>query len=436
MLFSIIWYFIFLKKTFRDGICSFSSFAYIISIPFVMIPGYFISNHSFTYFNTVIDFNSIITNDVDYTIYCLYIFFMLISSMGLTLGHSLGRRFAFKLELRDNYIIRIKIVMCFIILYIICYHYWLPQIPLFQLFTSDYISAVTSRLSITHGLASLDPPLLFRYWRIVLQLFSLSLILYYLNTRTNLFIKILLFVLQSWCMVFTLEKTGLMYFLLALIGISLYTGAPRYRKVKLFIIMLFTLCGIVLMYVVFSRQTSPINSILVRIYQQTAVLPFEIEYIRQHGFLGIRNIPLHLFDDLLGIKLVDVSKMAIIELYPQYNTADLSGAAGGLSLANLYMSFGWFSLLFFFIYVSIVGFVDRIIFSSIKLKKIKEQKFLISLYYAFAMTNLFSLISSVFTLFSLTLVFNPKVWLFLCFVSLFVKYRFKIYRKTYISLRT
>ena len=430
MLFSIVWYLMILKYRFRDGIWSFCSLTYFISIPFVMIPGFFIANHSLTYFNAYIDINSIFTNDVDYTIYFLYIFFMLIPSIGLSLGQSLGENYVLKLELRHNYVKRTKTAMLLILIYAICYFLWIPEVPLLKLFTTDHISAVTARLSITHGLASLAPPLLFRYWRNVLWLFSLSLVLYFLTTKHNLVFKIVIFLVQSWFMVFTLEKSGFMYFMLSLICTILYISKFRHKNnlIKLFFLMFFLILGLVAMYAVFLKQSSPISSILARIFQQTAVLPFEIEYVRQHGFLGIKNIPMHLLDDLIGLHIVDVSKMAIIELFPQYNTLELSGAAGGLSIANLYMSFGWSSVLLFFIYTYFVGFIDRIIFKSIGLKNAQERIFLISTYYAFALINLFSLISSVFGLFSLTLILNPQVWLFLCFMSLFIKYKFKIYR--------
>ena len=438
MLFSIAWYLIILKYRLRDGIWSFSSLTYFISIPFVMIPGFFIANHSFTYFNSYIEINSIFTNSVDYTIYFLYIFFMLISSIGLTFGQLLAKNYVLKLELCHNYVKKAKITMILIVIYAICYFIWVPEVPIFKLFTTDYISAVKARLSITHGLASLDPPLLFRYWRTVFWVFSFFLVLYYLNTIQSLVLKIVLFLMQSLLMVFTLEKIGLMYFMLSLICIVRYKSflGHKSNRTKSIIIVFFTILGLVGMYVVFSKQSFPISSIIARVFKETAVLPFEIEYVRQNGFLGIKNIPMHLFDDLIGIPIVDVSKMAIIELYPQYNTTELSGAAGGLSIANLYMSFGWISILLFFLYAFFVGFVDRVILRSIGLKKnVKDRVFLMSAYYTFALNNLFSLVSSVFMLFSLTLILNPKVWLFLGFMSLFIKYKFKVYRQTSIDLR-
>lgn len=421
---NIALYFILLKK-FKISLFSYSTISYIFAIFFAMLPGYGIANGDIGYFY---DGQGMILN-----LYLIYLLFIVITTFCLLLGQIAGNNRVIKLSFRKHLKSRISYMTIGIIIYSIIYLLWLPSIPLnYLLLGGSEIQSSLMRLEITHGLKNSEVPFLFRYWRNFLQLFLPCLVLFYIfNKKTPVFVRVTLFFFQLYLLIFTLEKAVAMYFFIAIILFSIINVEKieflnRIRnviKLRYILIIIIAIMTLIFSYTEFMGSTTPLQSIYERVGKQTGSTRLMLEYVESGGFIGIKGLDMPIIKHLIDYEYINLSQKAIIELYPNRNSDEIAGAAGGLSLAQLYFMFSWWGLFLFAGAILTVGFLDRIFFKTIfSLPKSDQRLLLMSFYCTFAGFNALSLTSSIFNWFSFPIFFSPELILFLIFVSVFIKW--------------
>lgn len=431
----------------RLKLVSYSTLMYIMAIILVMIPGYQIV--SGTEYAHIVRLG--FSRGFDIELYWLYISFIIISTVGLLLGQISGKPIFLKTIPRATVKKKANIVLVFIILYSIAYFYWLPVIPINSLIAgTDIYSLTIERMQVTHSMDIIfKVPVLFRYWRNILQpVFLAFFILLTLNLNLKRLSSKLLWAVTGlfliYCSIFTLEKAPVIYILIALIFVG-YIIQPPGSYIKLLLkglsgrnlsIIVIGFFAIVIMYKSFmgadmANIKTIFNTIWSRLAAQSASTYLQIEYVRKYtGFIGLNGIDLPLIKHFINYNYIDLSKMAIIDMFPSIAKQGYVGAAGGLSLAQLYFCFSWLAFPLFFLFTFLMGFIDTILLNTIyKPKKSDPSRNInIAFYSAFSTYFSMALVSSVFVIFAIPTILNPGVIIYLLFYFLLIKFNIKVYK--------
>ncbi|WP_117168487.1 hypothetical protein [Paraliobacillus sediminis] len=417
LIFSVLFYLFFIKL-FNFNLFRYSNILYFFSVTFISIPGYEIASGNLI----APRYN----NGFDIEVYSLYLFYTVLIPVGLIIGNLIGKNIYIQTREFKSSKIRLKIVLLFIVIYAVGYFLWLPTIPLNYLIANpqDIFNANMLRLQSTHLLGeNVNLPFIFRYWRNIIQILLLILFVFFIlefndrkrmSTNRKIFtIMLSFFVLYSFT--FTLEKAPLMYVIIAIALTSLIN-----KKFSIKIIIRNFIIGIIaitIMYAIFMGAS--INSLkdvisvpLNRIFGQSSATYYQIEYVRQNGFLHWNGIPMPFVGDFFNYKYVDVSEWAYQSLYSQYSTQGGTGTTGGMSLAKLYYAFSWYSIPIFFVFVIAYGLLDAVLFNSTKFEKstLMARRINLSIYIFICSFYSLALVSSVFSIFSIPIIFNPSFY--------------------------
>lgn len=430
VLLSNLSYFYVIKRN-RLPIFSVSTISYCTSILLIMLPGYYVANGDII--NTMIGGRL----SFDKALYLLYLAFVILSTFGLLIGQTIAKNHYLMIVKKKDIKARIYLVLFCIIIYDIIYLVWIPYNPLLSIISNLDISEVAiQRLAISHGIGNYtDVPFIFRYWRMFLQVFSPILIFYCLRWMNFKFwVKICLFLFQTFLLLFTVEKVQILYLSFFIISIIALTNTKyiiqnKISKIinkKIIVIFILSIIMLVISYSSFMGSRTPITSIITRMSRQSASTRLMIEYVKESGFIGYKGLNMPIIRNLFHYDYINLSKLAIIEIYPSANTTELAGSAGGMSLAQLYFMFGWYSLIIYFIAICFMGFIDNVLFNTyFRVKNLKDEGVRIfGISYAFLCSfYMMSLGSSIFTWFSFPLVLSPEMILLCIFLGFFIKIR-------------
>lgn len=410
---SVAMFFIFHR---RHGLrtISYTVLMYVFSIILIQIPGYHISLGE--------GFEPISSRGFDIDIYLLYMSFIVLTPAGLILGNLCGKNIGVRTHERKYFEIYIVISLVFIIVYSLAYFMWLPEIPLNSLLKGDVgvLEVTISRVAITHQLSELmEIPFVFRYWRNFLQSLFLIIFLYvFLKYFKGSLLKksliLLLFAYLGYCFLFTLEKAPFLEILIAIFIVSFIQRKLPLMKFLIFAGIFFI--STFAMYIYFmgvelDNNLNLFSLVWERLGKQSVSTYFEIEYIREHGFLLFNGINMPIINKLFILDYVDIGRWAYEFMFPGYTEMGTVGAAGGMSLAELYFCFSWFSLPIFFVFTIIYGFFDAVFLNAVFSERSTEKarKIHLSFYAAISALYSFAISSSVFMLFAFPTIFNPSI---------------------------
>ena len=376
----------------------------------------------------------------DLELYIIYLLSALIIPFGLILGNLMAGSTYVPVSLNKGFRLRWGLALIFCLVYSFFYFQWLPRIPIFDwVFGADYFQIARSRLLITHGLHSLDPPVLFRYWRHVIQLLFLVLFLIafggrLFNGKSPLTIGLAsLFFASTFFLVFTFEKAPLIYFLISIYivfsvvrkgGLVGHRGIVKAFDLKFIFLASILLVVIFLMYHFY--MDAGLKSVLNRLGSQTASNYLQIEIVRQLGYSGLSGLGSSLLS-LLGVEsAINYSKEAILMMYPSYNDAGLSGASGGMFLTNLYFYFGLKAFPLSVFYLVVLGVIDRLFSNSVfHYRNLGSSVVMASFYSIFCVWFSMRALSSPLSFFSADFVFNPALIIFFLIMFIFVSPRLR-----------
>jgi len=434
ILISVCTYFISLK-VFKLRLITYSTLMYVLAFLLIMLHGYEIASGD--------AIRPALNHGFDNEIYFLYLAYVILLPLGLIAGNIYGKSFRVECHARKNTKFRVYSTLLFIVIYALLYFHWLPYIPINSILTGsgDIGALAIERINITHQLGLSYIPFPFRYWRNFLQPVFLIIFMYLLLSSQNksLFYKIFLlfvFLFLVYCSVFTLEKGPMVYIIIALMMASLI----KKEKISFFKLsgyMVLAIIAIAVMYNFFMGTemesfTQPLSIVWDRISKQSVSTYIQIEYVRDHGFLSIRGIKMPILHHFIDYGYTDPSKWAYEILMPAYANAGAVGAAGGMSLAQLYFCFSWFSFPIFFLFVCLYGFFDSLFLNSIYSERSSKTAKTIHMAFYIGLSSYYSmaLASSVFLLFAFPTVFNPSVFFFLLlYMYLMNITKLKVYRK-------
>jgi hypothetical protein len=176
-------------------------------------------------------------------------------------------------------------------------------------------------------------------------------------------------------------------------------------------------------------QDNLFKNLMSRFSGQSSSNYVQIEYIREIGFLCLSGIKMPIISKLLNLEFIDPSKYAISVIYPAYVSGEIMGAAGGMSLTNLYFIMGWFSVPCFFLFVFMFGFIDRIVLNSIY-NKFNGNAFYINIsFYAMITCNFAVAIGSfIWIVFSIPIILSPSMVIVISVYFIFIKIPCRVYR--------
>jgi len=387
-------------------ILTFTTVNYFLAIILAVLPGYNASIGRYL--------PPALERGFDQTIYLIYVSYALILTAAALLGQISAKHYALVGAARPNLNARVGLVIIFIVIYGCAYLYWVPAIPLKNLLSgaSGFGGASEERIQITHQLGLLGDrlPWPFRFWRTVLQFWPVIIcFLLALMRQTGIKVPRLVYWLCIMGMVFlltfTLEKALVVQFAFGLLIIpNLLYKKLKFRKLAL-IATVCVLLSMATIAIFMGGDTSELASALsYRISQQTSSIYVQIQYVREHGFLGLQGIQFPLGSKILGSDYyIDLGRESYATIFPDRAEAGLVGSAAGLSLAELYFAFGWFGVPVFAFLIFAYSWLD-IVWRNGFMHSHGDIGFLriSSAFYVLGMT-LFSLtyVSSVFVIFSL-----------------------------------
>jgi len=338
------------------------------------------------------------------------------------------------LEVREQDAItqRAWLALIAIVIYGFLYLRWLGNVPLNDvLFGShDLLAAIIRRVEITHQLGQMQSlPLVFQYWRVVMQFFGLVLFVYftqYLGRGTvNRVLLVLLFVLLTYGYVFTLEKAPFVY---AITALFLLRADREFRLGPALAFGGASLAVVYVMYVFFmgaSTETwyEPFRDMGERVSLQSASVYSQIGYVRANDFIWLRGIDLQFARRLIDNDYIDLSVWSFSELSPQYASIGVIGAAGGNAYAQLYFMFSWVAIPVFLTLVAAYGFADRVLANTIRDPSlpVRTAAILRSFYIAMIPFTAVGFVGSVFALFGAPLFLNSAYILILVFLGTFIR---------------
>lgn len=410
---------------------SFSNVFFALVYLIVVIPGYHISAGIA---DSVIFDN--FYRGFDFDLYLIYLATAVMVPIGILFGNAIvgGKYIAVQLHRRFELRWKISVFVC--IVYGVLFFVWLPEVPLYKLFQgSSLLDLAYSRLFITHGFVDLNPPLPFRYWRNILQVYVVVLFIIFLVTEKKMgrniryFRLLIFFIFTSWCLFFTLEKASFAYFLFSIFLVfsiikhGRFINTLRYKdvlKFKGFVFIGIFFLFILLMYSFFMGSVDVMGPFS-RMLRQTSSNYLQIQYVRDLGYSGVGGLGSIVFNYLGAEKVVDFSKIAIIDIYPSKHSSELSGSAGGMFATNIYFMFGWVSLPLTFLYLVGLGIFDKIFCNSaFNQKNVNSSPVLISFYVIYCSWYPMYALSTPLKIFSLNFIFSPQLIIFLIFMSIFV----------------
>jgi hypothetical protein len=428
-------YMLFAPKT-GIRLYSFSNVFYFLCFLMIGIPGFYVSNGTA---DPVI--NEKFIRGMDWSLYWLYLYSMFSATFGLLIGNTLGKDKIVRIMINPINKELLILSLVFIIIYSVLFFLWLPTIPLIDVFGSSSIAELAmSRLKITHGFIDLNPPFAFRYWRNFLQYFLPAIFLITFAKRRILgknlwsIYTISLLFFTFFCLTFTLEKASLVYFAVSIFLVFSVTqnqslsngkGIRELFSGKLLVLLLFLVATIALMYKFFMNGAG-LEGALSRIMRQTASNYLQILYFDESGALGLGGLNSR-FLEMLGVADPEAtfSKMAIREIYPKLHDSSLSGAAGGMYGTNIFFIFGAFGLPLVFLYIIVLGILDKIFSNTVfNEKNIKSFHILVAFYAIFCSWYAMRAFSSPLAVFSFDFLLNPSLILLLMFFSIFAFPRF------------
>lgn len=377
---------------------SFSTLSYLVALVLAILPGYYIAEG-----DVFRESNPSLFRGFDYEIYFIYLFFSILMPMGLLLGRLLSSNLY--LEIPERSFIRYKMIFLtlFLIVYSLAYYYWVPTIPLWEMIKGnlDFMQLSFARSSITHALGSAySVPILFGYWRMVIQVFAITIFIYWLNCFrfnkvSHYFYIFFLFILISYGHLFTLEKAPFIYFVIAIIFNYYFS-----KRVPINFKTIYIAFGLVLLVSVmyyFFMKASPytvFQSISRRLLVQTSSIYDQINYIRENGYLLFDNMKMNYINE----HPLDVSRWSFARIYPKSFNYGIVGSAGGLSIANLYFSFSSLGFFVFFVMMVLYGFIDGVFITSILYSKSTKTFINKAFYISISSYFILVLVSDVFLL--------------------------------------
>ena len=406
-----------------------SNLSMVYLLVFFGLGGYFVASGA-----SINMLNSNFGLGMNYQLYLIYLAGTLCAGLGVLLGNALARKCYLKICTKKSYPNKLGLVSMILIVYLCYYIAWAPIIPFNELIVGsrDAYDLVMMRITMTHSFGQIDPPFLLRYWQLVgftlLPAIAYTYVARYFikKSSTEIVFPIMLSIFISYLSIMNLEKARLIYYIigvyLTFIVVS-HIVQKRSATPSLHLIVALLLSFLItIIYKGFAgiaNISDAFDSVVERIFSQSASDYIMYEYYESHGpyFLSNIRIPiLSLFD---WYSYVDLSKEAIKEIYPDYNSSESSGAAGGFSLSELVYSFGWFGPCVYVALVTIYGFVDKLFLNSIEKTTSDIVELQIGFYVSFVMSNITIIGSSVWTMFSIsTLLSLPNVLCFILFLLL------------------
>lgn len=420
----------------RLKLASASNFAFAYAMVILALPGYYVAEGTA---------DQLIANrfhaGFDIQLYWIYFFFMPIVSVALIFGQVAGQRISIRTAPRKNLDSKVNLFIFILSVYGFMYLLWLPNIPLNNLLFSssfNFADIYLQRISITHGLGyEEDLPFLFRYWRNLTQLILPALFYYFFVTRKlnnrRVWLLLFFFLYVLYLQLFTIEKGPFLHFLLGILLLMYLRrqNEPTDIKKKNFSTIFKYSAGLIaiLVSIIFTYQFfmnlqygDVWKSLFSRLMGQSSSDYLQIEYIRQIGFLGFSGIKMPILSNLLNIEYINPSKYAISIMYPLEGMGAAMGAAGGLSLANIYYIIGWLSVPAFFIFVFLFGYVDRMIINSIYNPNNKDSfYFNISFYAMCASIYAMSIGSSIWIVFGIPTILSASLIIMMVAYFIFIK---------------
>lgn len=451
--FSVAYYAIQAKRV-QIGFVSYSTLTYAVAVVMVMIPGYSISMGQST---LIVRYG--LSRGFDRDLYLIYLAYSVMLPVAIVGGNGRARRLYLKAYPRELIRARARFLVVLSIMYGILYFLWLPVVPIntFIKGGSSAVDLAERRIEVTHQQASgQNLPLVFRYWRVVIQDVSLALFTYLLLTTNRRRILSMiplgaLFMFLIYGAVFTLEKAPLGYIVICiciapslsrdnrvLMGSSTHRqrSTRRLRHSSLLRAGLLLGSYIATLFAMFrgfmgaemASLAQGVSTLWSRISAQTASTYVEIQMCREMGFLGFRGIDMpilkHLFD--YGYTNLSTSVSAILD--PVLASRGYVGAAGNMSLASLYFCFSWFSLPIFLGLVFLVGYFDRLFMNSIRQASGEARAVGVAFYSAFSALRILAPTGSLFDIFAIPTILNPAVILFMIAYFLLMHTRFTLFR--------
>jgi len=430
---SIVFY-VYSAYKFGFKLASASNFAFVFAMLIIALPGFYVAQGTA---DQVIEnsFNA----GFDRQLYWLYFLFMPIASIGLILGNLGGQRIYLKIVPKRKMDFRVKILFLICSAYCLLYLVWLPDIPLNNLFSSsfNFAEVYLQRIAITHGLGYEENlPIVFRYWRNIAQYILPSLFYYFLITARmkhyNALLLSFLFFYVLYLQVFTIEKGPFLYFLLGILFLLYLRKQNEKKKFKINkfqtifkysvgLTAIFISLAFVYQYFM-NAQDSIWGSLLSRLMKQSASDYLQIDYVRHIGFLGFSGIKMPIFSSLFNLEYINPSKYAISIMYPSKVMGEIMGAAGGMSLTNLFYIMGWFSILVFLIFVFLFGYIDRVMINSIY-HPVNKNCFYLNISFYAMLTLHFSIAvgSSVWSVFAIPTILSIPLIIIMAVYFFFVK---------------
>jgi len=430
-----------------------SNFAFVFAMLIIALPGFYVAQGTA---DQVIEnsFNA----GFDRQLYWLYFLFMPIASMGLILGQLAGKQIYIKTTPRKKMNSTIKLLFFLFSVYCFLYLLWLPQIPLNNLLFSSSFSFAEiylQRIAITHGLGQIENlPIVFRYWRHVAQSILPALFYYLFITarikHRNTLLILFLFLYILYLQIFTLEKAPFLYFLLGipfLLYLRKQNEKARFETNQFRMIFRYGVgltaifVSLVFIYKYFVNVQDDVwGSLFLRLTAQSASDYLQIDYVRHIGFLGFSGIRMPILSSLLNLEYINPSKYAISIMYPSKVMGEIMGAAGGMSLTNLFYIMGWFSILIFLMLVFVFGYIDRVMINSIYHPVNKSCVYLnisfyamLTLHYSFAVGSSVWNVFAIPTILSIPLIIIMAVYFFFVKIPKSIVVRKKLLRKILLS---
>jgi hypothetical protein len=428
---------------FRLKLASASNVAFVYAFIIIALPGFYVAEGTV---HDVVDqkFNA----GFDTQLYWIYLLFMPIVSSALLLGQAAGQRLFVETTFRMNSEVKIKLLVIVSIGYCLAYLLWLPYIPLNNLAfsgSSNLGEVILQRIAITHGLGQEgELPFVFRYWRNIVQGVLPVLFYYYLitrQTRRRAFLPIFIFFVSTlYLQLFTLEKAPFFVFMLGILFLfylrrqntSVFAATRQVRSILRYGIGLasvFVCLSFVYQYFM-GIEYGLMRSMLSRFAGQSASNYVQIDFIRHVGFLGFSGIKMPILSSLLNIEFIDPSKYAISVIYPSRVVGEVMGAAGGMSLTNLYYIIGWYSVPAFFLFVTAFGYFDRVLVNSIY-NPVNRNAFYFNIsFYTMGTFHFATAVGSyIWIAFAIPTVLSPPLIIVAFFYFLFIKIPGRILRK-------
>jgi hypothetical protein len=415
--------FIVFARATRMRLVSYAAFTFAFALIVHMLPGYYIATGQAL---------PLIDRGFDVEVYWIYLTFVLSLPVGLALGHFCASDLRLETKEQESAPLRVWLALAGILVYGLLYFRWLGDIPLNNILmgSRDLLAAVIRRVEITHQLGQIQTlPVLFQYWRVVVQLFALVMFVYFLQYigrgAVNRAFLIVLFILLTYGFVFTLEKAPYMYAITALFLLR----AERPLRIRSALLFLGGgLLAVYFMFVLFmgtSTETwyGPLKDIAERVSLQSASVYAQIEYVRANDFIWLRGIDLQFARRFIDNDYIDLSVWSFSQLSPQYAKMGVIGAAGGNAYAQLYFMFSWVALPIFLTLVTLYGFADRVVANTLRDKSLpaRTAAILRSFYVALIPFTAVGFVGSVFALFGAPLLLNSAYILVLMFFAFFIR---------------